>query len=140
MKLLEALVAVAIAALAAGASLWALAGFGKHLAQPGGAARSAALALAQQTLRVAQDAWKYGSPGSAPAGTQAVALPGTITTAISSASAPAQILVTVRYTPQPGRSGDTGVVSVSGAVDVKAPLPGSSVYRPGLVPLPSGAP
>jgi hypothetical protein len=31
-------------------------------------------------------------------------------------------------------------VSVSGEVDVKAPLPGSQVVRPGLIPLPSGAP
>lgn len=134
------MLAAAIVAIAAGTALWATASFAKHAAQQGGRARTAALVIAQQTLRVAQDAWKYGAPGSAPAGTQTLALPGSLTTAISGELSPARITVTVRYTPEPGRDGDPGVVSVSGEVDVKAPLPGSQIERPGLVPLPSGAP
>jgi hypothetical protein len=147
-RLLETVVAAAIIAVAAGTSLWAIAAFGKHAGQQGGPARTAALVAAQQTLRVAQNAWKYGSPGSAPAGTQAIALPlssatsapATITTTISGAASPAEVIVTVRYTPESIRPGDSGVVSVSGEVDVKAPLPGSQVDRPGLIPQPSGAP
>jgi hypothetical protein len=108
----------------------------------------AAVATAQQSLRVAQNAWKYGSPGSAPSGSRQITLalnatanePATLTTSIGGSTSPAQITVTVRYTPEPGRAGDSGIVSVSGEVDVKAPLPGSQVVRPGLIPLPSGAP
>lgn len=148
MKLLETAVAAAIVAVAVGTALWAIAAFAKHVAQQGGPARTAALIAAQQTLRVAQNAWKYGSPGSAPAGSQSITLPlsaatsapATITTTISGSASPAQITVTVQYTPEPDRSGDSGVVSVSGEVGVKAPLPGSQVNRPGLIPLPSGAP
>lgn len=137
--LLETAVAAALTALAAGAALSIVAAFGKYTAQQGGPARTAALLIAQQTLRVAQDAWKYGSPGSAPAGTQSIALPGTVTTTTSIAGASAQVTVTVKYTPEPGRN-DPGAVSVSGSVVQEAPLPGSQIARPGLIPLPSGAP
>lgn len=147
-SLVETAVAAAILAIAVGTALWATAAFAKHVAQQGGPARMAALVTAQQTLRVAQDAWKYGSPGSAPSGSQQIALalradtsePATLTTSVSGSTSPVQITVTVRYTPEPGRHGDSGIVSVSGEVDVKAPLPGSRVDRPGLVALPSGAP
>ncbi len=146
--LVETAVAAAIITIAIGTALWAIGTFSKHAAQQGGPARMAALVLAQQTLRVAQDAWKYGSPGSAPSGSQSITLPmssattarATISTIVSGAASPAQITVTVRYTPEPGRGADPGVVSVSGEVDVKAPLPGSRVNRPGLIPMPSGAP
>lgn len=148
MRLIEAIVAAAIVTVVSAAVFWAVASFGKHVAQQGGPARTAALLVAEQTLRVAQDAWKYGSPGSAPSGSQSITLPlrsatsapATITTAISASTSPTQISVTVNYTPEPGRNGDTGVVTVTGQVDVKAPLPGSQVNRPGLIPLPSGAP
>jgi hypothetical protein len=126
--------------VAAGTVFWALAAFGKHLAAQNGAARTSALHVAQQTLRIAQNAWKYGSPGNAPAGVQSISLPGTIATTVNASAIPAQITVTVTYTPEPGRSGDSGVVSVSGVLEAKAPLPGSQVDRPGLVALPSSAP
>ncbi|HKU67105.1 MAG TPA: hypothetical protein VJP85_04940 [Candidatus Baltobacteraceae bacterium] len=146
--LVETAVAAAIVAIALGTALWAVVAFARHVAQQGGPARTAALVVAQQTLRVAQDAWKYGSPGSAPSGSQSITLPrsaattapATLTTTVSASTSPALVTVTVRYTPEPGRAGDPGVVSVSGELDAKAPLPGSQVNRPGLVPLPSGAP
>lgn len=138
--LVEAAVAAGIVTIAAGTALFAVAMFGRHIAQQGGTARMAALLLAQQTLRVAQDAWKYGSAGSAPTGTQSISLPGTVTTRLAAGTTPAQITVTVRYTPEPGRNGDSGVVQVTGELDVKAPLPGSRVERPGLIPLPGSAP
>lgn len=147
LTLVETAVAAAIVAVAAGAALYGVAAFAKYAAQQDGPARSAALVVAQQALRVAQDAWKYGSPGSAPSGTQSIALPAsaattapaTLRTTISSTGSSAQLTVTVTYTPQPGRN-DPGVVSVSASVVEKAPLPGSQVYRPGLIPMPSGAP
>lgn len=138
--LLEAAVCAGIVAIAAGTALFAVASFGRHLAQPGGAARMAALLAAQQTLRVAQDAWKYGSPGGAPSGSQIIALPATVTTAVDASTSPARITVTVHYTPEPGRNGDSGVVELTGELSAKAPLPGSRVQRPGLIPLPAGAP
>lgn len=128
----------AILAIAAGAALSAIATFGKYVAQQDSPQRKAALLLAQQTLRIAQNAWKYGSPGSAPTGTQSIGNL-TVTTAISGSGGAQQITATVQYTPAPGHS-DSGTVRISGALSVKAPLPGSRVDRPGLVPLPSGAP
>lgn len=144
--LVETAVAAGITAVAIAGVLFAMTAFGKYVRRQGGPARTAALIAAQQTLRVAQDAWKYGSPGSAPAGSQTLALPyndatsapATITASIAGSS-PAQITVTVRYTPEPGRD-DPGIVVMSGQLTVKAPLPGSHVDRPGLVPQPSGAP
>lgn len=145
--LIETAVAAGILAVAVGGALFAIAQFGKFVRQQGGPARTAALIRAQQTLHIAQNAWKYGSPGTAPSGTQIIALaynktatePATITTAIAGGGTSAQITVTVRYTPEPGRN-DPGVVTISGELTAKAPLPGSQINRPGLVPLPSGAP
>lgn len=144
---METAVAAGIVAIALGGALFALAQFGKYVRGQAGPARTAALVAAQQTLRLAQNAWKYGSPGSAPSGTQTIALaynkgasaPATITTAIARSGPSAQITVTVRYTPEPGRN-DPGVVTISGELIAKAPLPGSRIDRPGLVPLPLGAP
>lgn len=146
--LVETAVAGAILALAVGTALCATAAFGKHIAQQGGPARTAALIAAQQTLRVAQNVWKYGSPGNAPAGSQSITLPlstataapATLVTTIDGSTSPARITVTVKYTPEPDRPADSGAVSISGEVDEKAPLPGTQVQRPGLVPIPSGAP
>lgn len=148
MKLLEAAIAAALIGIAVGGALFAITAFGKHIAQQGGPARMAALVEAQQTLRIAQDAWKYGSPGDAPSGSQTIQLPigeamtapATLTTTVSGSGISAQITVTVTYTPEPGRTGDTGIVNLSGEVTEKAPLPGSQITRPGLIPLPSGAP
>lgn len=145
--LVETALAAGIIVVAAGGALFAITSFAKHLRDQGGAAHAAALIAAQQTLRIAQNVWKYGSPGSAPAGSQTVALPlnkvttqpATITTRVVPNGTSAQITVTVQYTPEPGRQ-DSGVVTMSGQVSAKAPLPGSQIDRPGLVPLPSGAP
>lgn len=148
LTLVEVALAAGIVAIGVGGALFAIAAFGKYVAQQAGPARSAALISAQQTLRVAQDAWKYGSPGSAPAGTEATTLPlsaatsapATITTALSRNGSSAYVTVTVHYTPEPGRSGDSGVVRVSGEVSQKAPIPGAQLQEPGLIPAPGGAP
>ncbi len=145
--LVETAVAAGLVAIAAGTVLYGIAMFGRFAGQQGGAARMAALLTAEQTLRIAQDAWKYGTPGDAPNGSQTISLPlsasttqpALMTTTLSPSGASAQITVSIRYTPEPGR-GDPGVVSVSGNVYAKAPLPGSQIDRPGLVAMPSGAP
>ena len=138
--LVETAVAAAIVAIALGGAVAAMAMFGKYVAQTDSPARRASLLLAQQTLRVAQNAWKYGSPGAAPSGTQIATLPNaSVTTSIAGSGTSAQITVTVRYTPDPAHA-DSGVVSISGQLTAKAPLPGSELDRPGLVPLPAGAP
>lgn len=145
--LVETAVAAAVVAVAAGGALFAIASLAKHTRMQGGAARTAALVAAQQTLRIAQNAWKYGSPGSAPSGSQTLMLPSgsattapaTLTTTVAPSGTAAQITVSVHYTPEPGRD-DSGIVTVSARVLVKAPLPGSQIDRPGLVALPSGAP
>ena len=109
--------------------------------------------LAEQTLRVAQDAWKYGSPGMAPSGTRQTAVPlnipgagpttapVSVTTSISSAGAQgALVTVHVQYTPEGRHSSDSGQVSISAQAQVEAPVPGATVLDPSLVPQPSGAP
>jgi hypothetical protein len=48
--------------------------------------------------------------------------------------------VTVRYTPDAYHNDDPGVVSIGGAVQMKAPMPGATVLNPSLIPQPSGAP
>ncbi len=145
--LVETVVAVAIVAVVVGGVLFAVGAFGKYVSQQGGPGERAALSDAQQTLRLAQNAWKYGSPGNAPSGSQSVIVPlstqtsapATVTTTLSAGASSAQIQVTVRYTPQPGRR-DPGIITLTSDVDVKAPLPGSQVNRPGLIPQPAGAP
>jgi len=151
--LVEAVVAAAVVAVAAGGALYALGAFARFASHEGGPARSAATAVAEQTLRTAQDAWKYGSPGNAPAGSQtlnaAVAIPGgppasvpiAVTTTISSASgSQAQISVTAVYPADAGRPGETGSVTMNGSVVVKAPVPGTQLADPQAIPAPSGAP
>jgi hypothetical protein len=127
-------------------------GFGHFATHQSGPVRSAAMLLAEQTLHVAQDAWKYGSPGSAPSGTWATTvplnLPGgsrsapvTVTATISNAGAQdAQVTVTVQYTPDANHRNDSGHVSMIGQMRVKSPLPGATELNPSLIPQPSGAP
>ena len=151
--LVETAVAGAVIAIGIGGLLFALGSFARFTAHQAGPVRRAATALADQTLRIAENTWKYGAPGSAPSGTTANTLtaaragaapttvPVTIATSLSSVSATgAQITVTVRYTPDPGHPSDDGVISVTGHADVKAPAPGSQVTEPGAIPQPSGAP
>ncbi len=150
--LIESLAAAAIVTLAVVAFAGALGGFGRYASHQASPVRTAASALAEQTLRVAADAWKYGSPGTAPAGSFATSVPVvtpdggptgepvgvTVTSGASARSA--QVGVTVRYTPDPSHPGDTGVVSLSGAAPVRAPLPGSAVAPGRLIAQPTGAP
>ena len=133
--LAESLVAAALLAITLGGVFYALAAFGRHVAWQIAPQRRAAAILARQTLHVAEDAWKYGTPGNAPSGTQ-----GGVSTTIALDGDSATISVTVRYTPEPGARGDSGIVAVSGQVEQRSPLPGSTIERPGLVPLPSAAP
>lgn len=137
--LLEAIVLVAIVAIGAGGLLLAASAAAK-LSPDADRSRTAASLLATQTLRVAEDAWKYGSAGNAPSGTATALLPVpgsnaplpvTISSAIEAQSADgAAISVTVSY--------PTGAITESAAVRIKAPLPGTQVERPGLIPQPNG--
>jgi len=151
--LIETLIAVAVVAIAVGGLVLALGTFGRFSTHQAGPVRSAAMQLAEQTLRVAQDAWKYATPGTAPSGrwqtTVPVSVPSsapttvpvTVTAAVSNATAQsAQVTITVQYSPDPNRSGDSGRISVSGVAQVKAPVPGATVLNPSLIPQPSGAP
>jgi type II secretory pathway pseudopilin PulG len=146
--LLEALAVLAVAALGAGALLAAISAAAK-LQGGMGRNREAAALLAAQTLRVAENVWKYGPPGDAPAGSatasmtvpgSSTTLPVTISSAISSQSTQgAAITVTVSY-PAGEDGEDAGSATISAPVGVKAPLPGAQVERPGLVAQPTGTP
>ena len=142
--LLEAIAVVAIVSLCAGALFTAILASAASGLGPG-RNRAAAALLAAQTLRGAENAWKYGAPGDAPSGSSATSMPVpgsgtvpvTISSAISSQTADgAAITITVSYPPE--RAGDSGAITVTGALRVKAPLPGSQVERPGLIPQPAG--
>ena len=143
--LLEAIAVLAITSLCAGALLLAVLASASIGLAPG-RNRTAAALLAAQTLRGAENAWKYGSPGNAPAGPVPAsmlvpgsgAVPVTISSEIASQSADgATISVTVSYPPE--RAGDSGAITVTGALRVKAPLPGSQIERPGFIPQPAAA-
>lgn len=146
--LLEAVAVVAIVSLFGGILIMAISAAVRMESRPE-RNRAAAEILAAQTLRVAEDAWKYGTPGDAPRGSATASLqvqgsneivPVAISSTISSESADgAAITITVSYPPeQPG--GDSGAVTLTGALRVKAPLPGAQVERPGLIAQPAGAP
>lgn len=139
-SLLEALAASGLIALAAGAFLLAAGNTARFAAHQAGPTATAARDLAQQTLRTAQDAWKYGAL-SVPTGTARVALPGTLTSQLAAgAGGEAMLRITVTYTPDPDHSGDSGSVSISGTLAAQAPLPDSSVNAATPIPQPSGAP
>jgi type II secretory pathway pseudopilin PulG len=151
--LIEVLAVIGIVAICAGTLILAISGFAKFGSHAIGRNRSAALLFAEQTLRVAQNTWKYGAPGTAPNGSAQVALPvavpsstpttipATIISTLSGAgSTGATITVTVQYTPDPQHPDDSGSVMLNGTLNVKAPLPGAQIERPGFVPLPANAP
>lgn len=142
--LLEAIAVVAIVSLCAGALLMAILASAASGLAPG-RNRTAAALVAAQTLRGAENAWKYGTPGDAPSGSASAsmpvpgstAVPVTISSTIASETADgAAIAITVSYPPE--QPGDSGSITVTGALRVKAPLPGSRVERPGLIPQPAG--
>jgi hypothetical protein len=151
--LIETAVSAAVLAIGIGGLLFAVNAFARFVTHQPGPARAAALRIADQTLRIAQDAWKYGAPGGTIAGTATVAVPLAIpsaspasipvqieTTEESSSSSGAQITVTVSFTPDPGRPAEGSSVGTSGTVGIKAPAPGSHLDGPALIPQPSGAP
>ncbi len=151
--LVESAVAVAVVAIAAGAVLSAMGEFARFSSQQAGPVRSAATLLAEQTLRVAENAWKYGSPGGTPSGSTQTAVslllpngaatsaPVTLRTSVTSATTTSgQISVTVLYTPDPDRLQDTGNITLSANVQVKAPLPASTVAPAALIAQPANAP
>jgi len=143
--LLEAIAIVAVVSLSAGALLLAISASAKF-GSASGRNRIAAALLAAQTLRVAEHAWKYGALADAPAGSVTAAMPVSgsttpvpviISSAISSQTAEgAALTITVSYPP--GQAGDSGTVTVTGTLRVKAPLPGAQIERPGLIPQPAG--
>lgn len=151
--LIEAAIACGIVGMTLLALFFALSSFSKFDAHAAGPNRTAARVLAEQTLRIAEDAWKYGAIGNAPSGTWSTTLripnagsatpasiPVTITSALANANATStSIAITVGYPPDPDR-GDTGTITINGTLQVRAPLPGARVLYPSLVPLPSGAP
>jgi type II secretory pathway pseudopilin PulG len=142
--LVETLLAGAIAAIAIGGLLAALSSGARFASHQAGPVREAATLLAQSTLRDAQQAWKYANPGAAPSGTFATTLPMGAPVSVSVQNSAigtdtTQIDVTVRFTPDPLHE-DDGVVLVQGQAGTRAPLPGSIVTRPGLIPMPSSAP
>lgn len=150
--LIESAIAAAVAGVAVVAFASAAAGFGRFAAHQAGPVHEAAAALAAQTLRVAQNAWKYGPPGQAPAGTfqtrltvvragKVAQVPVTLTTSLGAPNATsADVTVTVSYSPDPDHPQDPGVVTLRGAAQVQAPLPASTVAPAPLVPQPVGAP
>ena len=133
----------AIVVLCAGALFMAASAALKMSARPG-RYRAAAQLLAQQTLRTAENAWKYGSAGGAPAGSAeesmlvaGTSVPVTVSSTVVSQDANgAEIDVTVAYPAVPGGD-EPGAITISGAVRVMAPLPGAQVERPGLIPQPA---
>jgi prepilin-type N-terminal cleavage/methylation domain-containing protein len=150
--LLEAAVSTAITAMLAAGVVFALGGIGRFVTHQAGPNRTAATLLAEQTLRSAQDAWKYGPPGNAPAGTagasltlanagSVVSVPVRLTVTLSNITANgAHVTVSVAYPPDAGRTGDDGTVSIAGDAAAKAPLPGAQVAPTGFVAAPSSAP
>ena len=140
--LIEAVVVIGIVAACAGALLLALANAAKSGARAAGPNHVAALRLAAQTLRVAANAWKYGSLGDAPSGTEVTSVPVSlqIVSSVSQTGASSAVMtVTVSYTPDPGRA-EPGSITMSGTLRAKAPLPGARVEQDGLISDPAGSP
>lgn len=139
--LIEAVIVIGIVAACAGALLLALANAAKSGTRAMGPNHVAALRLAAQTLRVAANAWKYGSLGDAPSGTEvaSVPVPLQIVSSVSQTGASSAVMtVTVSYTPDPGRA-EPGSVTLSGTLRAKAPLPGARVEQDGLISAPGAS-
>lgn len=139
-SILEALVAVALLAICTGGVLAAAASIGRFAAAPAGPNRAAALAAAEETARIAQDAWKYGAPASpVPNGTWSTTSRGVPLNIGASTTSAGDLVVTVAYPPDSSR-GESGTVTLHTTLRAIAPRPREKVVRPGLVPAPSGAP
>ena len=102
---METTITVAILAVAVGgliAAVGVVGGFSTHQSGP---VRTAAILRADQVLRIAQDAWKYGSPGASPSGTWQT----TVSLAAPNAG-PTTVPVTVTSSVDTGKRCDTSVI------------------------------
>jgi Tfp pilus assembly protein PilV len=147
--LVEVAFAAAVISIGVGGVLGAMGVFARFAAHPDGPVRSAAALLAEQTLRVAQDAYKYGSPDLpsdtvwqtnvtvAGADATPTSVPVTVRTHVEGSAAGAAIEVAVSYPGDGGRANRSATFSLRGNLAVLAPIPGSSITRPGFVPDPS---
>lgn len=133
--LVETAVAAAVACVATIALFFAFAQAARFAGHAEGTARQAARIAAENVFRDAAQSWKYGSPG-----TLAASASNVTVTAANATSTGAHLTVRVQYTPDPGHAAEDGTVTIEGDVFVKAPLPGSQVAKPGLIPRPTGAP
>lgn len=149
-SIIEAVVAAAVIAVGVGGLAGAMGTFARYAAHPEGARRGAAALLAEQTLRIAQDTYKYGAPDlpsdktwqahitlALPQATP-VCVPVTVHSLVEPSAGAAAIEITVTYPPDTTRPHDLGIVRVRGDLAVLSTLPGSSTIRPGLVPDPAG--
>lgn len=143
MKLLETVVAAAIVAIAAAGLFFASAAAARFGTQQSDPRREAANALAEQTLRTAADAWKYGALGSPAPQLNGAWTIGRYAVSVSTSElttpAPndptresATFRVNVAY--------DSQNVSAQTVLHVKAPVPGSTIDTGATVTPPPGAP
>jgi type II secretory pathway pseudopilin PulG len=133
--LLEAIAVIGVAALCVAALALAASGATKFAGRASGPNRRAALAFARQTLRTAQDAWKYGAPGWVPAGSTSalIPFPARITASLAPGGAEtAAISITVEYSPDPTQN-DSGIVTLESSLRAAAPLPGTRIEQPGTI-------
>ncbi|HET7814035.1 MAG TPA: hypothetical protein VFL13_06650 [Candidatus Baltobacteraceae bacterium] len=137
--LVEAAVAVGIAALAAVLLAPVVSVAARASSRANDPVHAALSTYASGLVRDAAQAWKYGAPANAvsqtytatiSAGAAASPLPVSVTETIAAVdAASSQVTVTVT-------SGSV-TASASAQVAASAPLPGSQIARPGLVPMPS---
>jgi hypothetical protein len=140
--LIEAVVATAIVAVVLGAALSAAVAANAHLGRdPAAQALDAALA---REMTIARDLVKYQGTALSPASIQtsvplpdASALPVTLQLDVATPQ-PGGVVVTV--VAQAQWRGALQRRSLTSALLVPAPLPGTSVALPGLAPAPTGAP
>ncbi|MBV8654446.1 MAG: hypothetical protein JO160_00280 [Candidatus Eremiobacteraeota bacterium] len=139
--LLETTIAVGILAVVAGAAL----GAGSFAAGSGArmAIRGALQDAAESELRIALDALKYDGTSLAPRTVATtVPLPGAspLPVALSLQTAPqadGSVYVTITAA---ARTDASQRVTLEATLDRRAPLPGTQLRAPGLVPAPTGAP
>lgn len=136
--LTEAVVAMAIAALAAIALMPLLNASARAGSRANDPLHTALNVYAVSLARDAAQAWKYGAPGGLATlsysasmyGGAATPTPVTVTQTVASIdTVSAQVTVTV--------SAANDSASASSIVAALAPLPGSQLARPGLVPMPT---
>jgi type II secretory pathway pseudopilin PulG len=147
--LVETILAAGLVAVALIALFSVLAGASRFAASSGGPNRQTALHVAAETIRLAQNAWKY-APQDAPSGTLATSapvpvpsgdpttIPLTVQAILARTGDSAKLRVVVTY-PQDGFRSQTGRVVEDAVLQVAAPLPQSTIIA-SPIPQPSGAP